>query len=562
MTKQCLHCSRTFKIYPKDLDFYQRIGVPAPTWCPRCREMRRMAWCNEGVLYKRNCAKCHRDIISEFPANNPRIVWCATCWWKDDWDPTIYAKQFDYSKPFFEQFHELDLVVPHACVQIDDTSENSEYTHQAGQNKDCYMIFHATFNENCLYGYGVKKDKDCLDVHNCFESELCYECVDVNNCYNVGWSQDCFNCTDSRFLYDCHGVSDSMLCVGLRNKKYCFLNEQLSEADYKKTISQLNTGSFAEIQTQLKKYSELKLKHPRKFAETNKTNDITGDHLFNVAYAQACFDCRDAEHIAYSSQLQLSSKDCYDLYQFGINTELAYEGAMIGANTYNILFSNICIFGVSNLTYCMECFNATNECFGSCGLKKGKYCILNKQYDEAEYYQEKAKIIQHMKQTGEWGEFFPIKFSQSAYNETMANLWFPLSKEQVSANGWLWQDDLPGTFGKGTLPELPDDIKNAQETITKEVLTCLECRRNYKIIAREFEFYRKQHYPIPRQCFDCRRKARMTLRNPRNIWSRQCMCTQTDHTHSGRCAAEFETTYSPERKELVYCEGCYQKEIL
>lgn len=33
--------------------------------------------------------------------------------------------------------------------------------------------------------------------------------------------------------------------------------------------------------------------------------------------------------------------------------------------------------------------------------------------------------------------------------------------------------------------------------------------------------------------------------------------------HNGRpCPNEFETTYSPERKEIVYCEDCYLREVV
>ena len=29
----------------------------------------------------------------------------------------------------------------------------------------------------------------------------------------------------------------------------------------------------------------------------------------------------------------------------------------------------------------------------------------------------------------------------------------------------------------------------------------------------------------------------------------------------GKCTNEFETSYAPERPEIVYCESCYQKEV-
>ena len=50
-----------------------------------------------------------------------------------------------------------------------------------------------------------------------------------------------------------------------------------------------------------------------------------------------------------------------------------------------------------------------------------------------------------MTSDGEWGEFFPIKYSESCYNETIAQLWFPLTKEKALEEGFRWQDDLPGT---------------------------------------------------------------------------------------------------------------------
>jgi len=46
------------------------------------------------------------------------------------------------------------------------------------------------------------------------------------------------------------------------------------------------------------------------------------------------------------------------------------------------------------------------------------------------------------------------------------------------------------------------------------------------------------------------------------LWHRQCMCDKTSHQHGeARCQVEFETSYAPERPEIIYCEKCYQKEV-
>lgn len=548
--RNCRNCQESFEITEKDIAFYKRVDVPAPTWCPKCREMRRMAWCNEGAFYPHSCKTCGKNVVSQFPKDQARPVVCIDCWWGDTWDPCSYGREVDFSRSLFEQFHELEVAVPHACVATDIGNENSEYTHHAGQERNCYYIFHATFCEDCYYGYGVKKAKDCVDVHNCFESELCYECVDVDKCYQLTWSQDCFNCSTSSFLRDCIGCTDCFLCVGLRNKEYCFLNKQLSKKEYLQTIAHLDTGSYTQVQKLLKEFGKLQAKHYYKHLRHTTAENSSGDYLINVRNAENCFDCRDVEESKFCSQLQLGSRYCYDIYQFGVNMELCYEGAMLGTNAYNVQFSSLCIWQVSNLQYCMECYTSS-DCFLCFGLKKKKYCILNKQYSKEEYFRLKARIIEKMKRDGEYGEFFPLEYSQFGYNETTAVRWFPMSKEEVLAKGWRWRDELPGSFGKETLSELPDRIEDTEKSICEEVLSCSCCGRNYKIIEQEYAFYTRNNIPLARACFECRRSARMAQRNPRELWGREC----------SECSSPIKTNFSPERAEQVVCESCYREKV-
>jgi hypothetical protein len=57
--------------------------------------------------------------------------------------------------------------------------------------------------------------------------------------------------------------------------------------------------------------------------------------------------------------------------------------------------------------------------------------------------------------------------------------------------------------------------------------------------------------PIPRRHPDQRHLDRMALRNPRKLFDRKC----------DKCQVDMKTTYAPERKETVYCEECYNKEV-
>ena len=180
--------------------------------------------------------------------------------------------------------------------------------------------------------------------------------------------------------------------------------------------------------------------------------------------------------------------------------------------------------------------------------------IFNKKYSKAEYEELKEKIIQHMKQTGEYGEFFPPSIALVYYNETQGNLYDPLTKEEVLARGWQWEDNMPGTYGKETIKNnsIPDKIEDVPDSYLKEIFACDSCNKNYNITQNELLFYRKEKIPFPRKCPNCRYKRRFDLRPLRKLWHRTCM----------KCnVVEFETPYSPERKEKIYCESCYNKEV-
>ncbi len=110
--------------------------------------------------------------------------------------------------------------------------------------------------------------------------------------------------------------------------------------------------------------------------------------------------------------------------------------------------------------------------------------------------------------------------------------------------------------------DVPDHIQDIDKRICQEILRCASCGRNYKVIPQELEFYKKHDIPIPRRCFYCRYAARVSLLNVTEFYHRQCMCDKPNHEHSGRCLVEFETTYAPERPEIIYCEACYQKEVV
>jgi hypothetical protein len=167
-----------------------------------------------------------------------------------------------------------------------------------------------------------------------------------------------------------------------------------------------------------------------------------------------------------------------------------------------------------------------------------------------------------------YGEFFPPELSPFCYNETIAQEYFSLTKEQALEQGYRWKEKEERNYTIDIKnEEIPDNIKDIDESIVNKVIECNhkncnhQCTEAFKIIEPEYQFYKRMNLPLPRLCPNCRHYNRLSQRNPLKLWHRSCMCEKESHGHKGKCPEEFETSYAPERKEIVYCEGCYNREV-
>lgn len=125
-------------------------------------------------------------------------------------------------------------------------------------------------------------------------------------------------------------------------------------------------------------------------------------------------------------------------------------------------------------------------------MRGKKYCILNKEYSEEEYKKISESIREELRQAGLYGQFLPKYLSPFGYNETIANDYFPLSKEEATERGFSWNDRTPGVSGKGTIKmeDLPDSIVDSDMLTPDVLLTCESCQKNYKLVSKELAFYR------------------------------------------------------------------------
>jgi len=95
-TRTCQNCHNPFTIEPEDFQFYEKIKVPPPTFCPSCRFQRRLSFLNVFSLYQRPCDLCKKDFVAMYAADSLYTVYCPKCWWSDGWDPYKYGRDYDF----------------------------------------------------------------------------------------------------------------------------------------------------------------------------------------------------------------------------------------------------------------------------------------------------------------------------------------------------------------------------------------------------------------------------------------------------------------------------------
>nr|MDD3720584.1 hypothetical protein [Candidatus Gracilibacteria bacterium] len=554
-TKTCNNCNSNFKITNKDLEFYEKISpnfggnkylIPLPNLCPECRQQKRLSFRNERKLYKRKCDATGKDIISIYSPEKNYKVFNQDFWWSDNWDALNYGKDYDFSKQFFDQFGELLNEVPKQNL-IGANNENSTYCNLTADNKNCYLIFESSNNENCLFGHWLQKCNKCSDCNFMHECELCYESLDCYFCYNSKYLFSCKNCYDSYFLEDCVGCKNCFGCVNLADKEYYIFNKSYTKEQYFEEIKKYKITNYLKDD-----FLEFSKKFPKKNLRILNSINCIGNQIENSKNCILCNHAHDSEDCKYSEHVWRNAKNCMDVSTAGRDAEFIFESINCGIGVYNFNYCVQCWTG-SNLTYCM--FNSNiHNCFGCVGLVNKSYCILNKQYTKEQYETIVPKIIEHMVSTGEWGEFFPSSISPFGYNETVADEYFPLSKDKALKTGFNWSDyEAPFPKVDKIIPasKLPEDITKIPDDILNWAIECEVTKKPFKIIKQELEFYRKHNLPIPRRHPDRRHLDRMNLRNSIGLFDRKC----------DKCHKDIKTTYSPDKLEIVYCEECYNKEI-
>ena len=367
-------------------------------------------------------------------------------------------------------------------------------------------------------------------------------------------------------MLNCKNCTDCFGCVNLRNKSYCIFNEQLTKDEYKNRLAKIQLNSRSNVEKMRSKFLEFAKEFIVPALVENHSTDVSGNWLDECKNVEVGFNCEKTEDGKYLFGI-MEAKDVMDYTYWGKNSELIYECSSIGRQCSSVFFSNECWDQLIKSQYCVNC-HSSSDLFGCVGLRKKQYCILNKQYAREEYEKLVTQIKEQMNtmpykdslgREYRYGSTFPLDIHAFAYNETIAQELFPISREEAVEQGYRWINTEAKNHNitlKGE--DVPDSIEQVDEQILKETIGCAhkgkcnhQCTEAFKITPSDLNFYKRLGIPLPQLCPNCRHFARLAQRAPIKLFDRTC----------AKCGKEIKTSYAPDRKEIIYCEQCYQQEV-
>lgn len=564
MNQNCQNCKKEFIIDERDQLFYGKINVPHPTWCAECRLIRRITNINGFSVLWRNCDLCGKRTLSAYPESQKITVYCQPCWWGDTWDGTECGMDYDPARNFLEQVKELSEKTPYCALESTYlTLKDCEYCNAIAYSKNCTLATWSDYCENVCYSAfnnGVKDTSDCLRMQ---DSELCYESIGQNKSYRTLFSEECDSCTDVWFSRNCYSCTNCVSCVNLRGESYNIFNVKYSKEEYAEKVKEMKLDTRSGIKRMKDEAEKFWQTLPYRAYSGNTFNlNTTGEYVYGsknsleMYISNGAEDCRRCQ---FGTVAPL--RDCVDYSGWGNNANLIYESANVGDNVSNVKFSYYCFPDVLNTEYSMWSIAAKNN-FGCVNLKRKQYAILNKVYDKETYEKLKEHIVEDMKKNPYvdaqgrkyyYGEFFPPEFGKFAYNCSNASKFFPKTRAQAESEGYFWHEE-PEAVIEATVDakDLPETFTEGGSAMAQAVISCSTCPKKYKVLPLEYTILERLNLPIPDHCPKCRESARFAKINVPRFYERNC----------AKCNTEITTAFAPERPETVYCEKCYQQEMV
>jgi len=470
----------------------------------------------------------------------------------DEWharDFSLIHQDLFIEHSFFNQLFNLATSVPLSAYKNVEKPVNSIARISLG-DEDSYFV-EGCQSKRCFY---------CTDSFNIEDSaEVCWS-DHVNNSYNVLRShnisgcrvvRESRECLSSLFIFDCRNCEFCFMSWNQRNKKYLFRNEQLTPEEWHRRLAEIDFGDFDVFD---KYYQEFfaKLNSETIWPENfnDKCQNSTGEYLEKTLNCERSWYCDGAKNSYFGLWDNFGSEN----NALGCHPGSSHcYGNAAAFNCQNCLFNYFAI-RCQNCEYCIECYDCEN-CFGCVGLKRKKFCILNKQYSEDEYWKVLDELKCVMLDRGEYGKSLPLKFSLTPFSSSSFDLGFSQSEktsEQLEA--FDFEPSLDGAFGDWTnktfyqIENLPKKIDEINDEWLGRAIISTDYQRPFTILKPELAFYKKLRLPARREHFIKRIEEMWKTLNKLEQEEKFCLRCQKKITVA-------KNTAYPQRK--IFCRECY-----
>ena len=548
----CPISGETWTLTAEDIERYRAWGVPPPTYSPTIR-MKELAGWGAGIdLWWKPHHLTGKPILSGLHPDAPSPVMTDKEWYEKDWgieqglDANSEAPIFDQIKPLFERVPYPSLsahgsINSIGCGMVDCVG--------------CYMAFGTKSTKDSWYTIRnsyCERTMDCaymLRAENVFASAKSVAC---NNCIQIF---ECNQCINSVFLFDCQNCEDCFCSSNLRRKQYVFMNQQLSKGEYERRLTEIDLSSTTQFEHWKQKFRQLVAEDtvwPENF-NVNVQNCVgegmmdclrsSGFLMANATDVRDGWNIFDSEHLD-TVVISYNSNDCY------------YTS--VALNAHNVKFSFVADYA-SNCEYIMNCYNC-EYCFACVGLNRKKYCILNKQYSETEYWRKLDEIKCAMLDRGEYGKFFPAALAPLGIKYGYAYVLAPFTADELKKLGGRDDDPIAGmrfspydvNAPTSNVADVPDRIADVSEDWVGKQFFDTEANRRFAVNQQELA-YRKEHgYPFPRRHYTERLKDLVASCN--GPIQEPAVCEMCD-----KSIMTSQSSVYPKR--TIYCKECYYSYI-
>lgn len=589
--RTCKASGELFPIYQGEVELLEKmtptIGgkkmpYDLPKYCYWVRMIRREIFRNERKFYAASCATtgkkeislvhdCVRDIIPP----------------KERHETDFSQWGIAYSGDFYADVKKLYESVPYLPRYVVN-SENSEYCNQAYDEKNCYLCVGGQNSENCLYSTHDVESKYIIDSYGALRCEIVYESSYVWTSMKAFFCTYLLNCYNTRFSYDLQNCKNILFGFGLRDQEYVFKNKKYSKKEREKIFEEYakKIRTIDWLSEMIREYDEFISTNPHEATHNVNVENSRGAQINNSKNMFFWFGTEGQNDSRYCS-VQGRSQYGMDLETSSMS-QLAYN--CIGSTQ---LYGCACM--ASNLAEMRDSYyglyvRGWNNILWCFGIHNQSYYILNKKYEKDEWEKLAITITEELTAKHKRGEFLDTERSPFAYNDTLANMAFPIQQlkiwwelqildpdgfgtvevlhpEQFISDAWLdlggeekwkikWRTketeiNLPTNVDAIPAENLPNAIDDVSKDICGKIILCKKTGRPFQILPIELEFYKQYGLPIPTLHHEIREQQRFK-KQPRKF---------LDLSTCDNCGKEILNEHRKSHSYKIYCGDCYNKAI-